>query len=283
MVAGHLEVKRGIYQCVLNYTDENGKRKRQSILRKEIEWMQRGARARSTKQKAHIQRYEALRDQEGIKETQKFNEEIEEVKTKLEDELLPTIQETILPVVEKAATQDWVKEQGYLTEHQSLAGYATEEFVTQKITEAELADKDIDLGAYYTKSEVDALIPNVPVKVSELENDAGYVTAADIPDVDLSTYYTIAETKAFVSSAVSGLASKKGLAPANKVGVVDSDYRGEVMVALHNHSNVSASIDPKERIAQLVITPYIAAIFNTVESLDETVRGEGGFGSTGSH
>lgn len=81
----------------------------------------------------------------------------------------------------------------------------------------------------------------------------------------------------------SGLASKKGLAPANKVGVVDSDYRGEVMVALHNHSNVSASIDPKERIAQLVITPYIAAIFNTVESLDETVRGEGGFGSTGSH
>ncbi|MBO5388900.1 MAG: dUTP diphosphatase [Lachnospiraceae bacterium] len=81
----------------------------------------------------------------------------------------------------------------------------------------------------------------------------------------------------------SGLASKKGLAPANKVGVVDSDYRGEVMVALHNHSNVSASIDPKERIAQLVITPYIAAIFNTVESLEDTARGEGGFGSTGSH
>ena len=81
----------------------------------------------------------------------------------------------------------------------------------------------------------------------------------------------------------SGLASKKGLAPANKVGVVDSDYRGEVMVALHNHSNVSASIDPKERIAQLVITPYIAAIFNTIESLEDTARGEGGFGSTGSH
>lgn len=81
----------------------------------------------------------------------------------------------------------------------------------------------------------------------------------------------------------SGLASKKGLAPANKVGVVDSDYRGEVMVALHNHSNVSASIDPKERIAQLVITPYIAAIFNTVENLEDTARGEGGFGSTGSH
>lgn len=81
----------------------------------------------------------------------------------------------------------------------------------------------------------------------------------------------------------SGLASKKGLAPANKVGVVDSDYRGEVIVALHNHSLVSASIDPQERIAQLVITPYIAASFNTVDSLDETVRGAGGFGSTGTH
>lgn len=81
----------------------------------------------------------------------------------------------------------------------------------------------------------------------------------------------------------SGLASKKGLAPANKVGVVDSDYRGEVMVALHNHSNVPASIDPQERIAQLVITPYIAAIFNTVDTLDDTTRGTGGFGSTGSH
>lgn len=81
----------------------------------------------------------------------------------------------------------------------------------------------------------------------------------------------------------SGLASKKGLAPANKVGVIDSDYRGEVMVALHNHSNVPASIDPNERIAQLVVTPYIVAAFNTVDELNETVRGEGGFGSTGTH
>lgn len=81
----------------------------------------------------------------------------------------------------------------------------------------------------------------------------------------------------------SGLASKKGLAPANKVGVVDSDYRGEVMVALHNHSLIPASIEPSERIAQLVITPYIAAVFNTVNELDETTRGVGGFGSTGSH
>ena len=81
----------------------------------------------------------------------------------------------------------------------------------------------------------------------------------------------------------SGLASKKGLAPANKVGVIDSDYRGEVMVALHNHSNIDASIEPNERIAQLVITPYIVANFNTVDELDTTARGTGGFGSTGSH
>ena len=81
----------------------------------------------------------------------------------------------------------------------------------------------------------------------------------------------------------SGLASKKGLAPANKVGVVDSDYRGEVMVALHNHSKVAATIEPNERIAQLVITPYIAASFAVVDELDSTERGAGGFGSTGTH
>ena len=80
----------------------------------------------------------------------------------------------------------------------------------------------------------------------------------------------------------SGLASKKGLAPANKVGVVDSDYRGEVMVALHNHSNETKTVEPEERIAQLVIAPYLKAVFDEVEELDDTVRGEGGFGSTGS-
>jgi dUTP pyrophosphatase len=79
----------------------------------------------------------------------------------------------------------------------------------------------------------------------------------------------------------SGLASKKGLAPANKVGVVDPDYRGEFMVALHNHSLSPATVLPGERIAQLVITPYITASFNEVDELDSTTRGEGGFGSTG--
>lgn len=79
----------------------------------------------------------------------------------------------------------------------------------------------------------------------------------------------------------SGLASKRGLAPANKVGVVDSDYRGEVMVALHNHGKEAQIIEAGERIAQMVIAPYIAANFILSDELDDTVRGEGGFGSTG--
>ena len=79
----------------------------------------------------------------------------------------------------------------------------------------------------------------------------------------------------------SGLASKRGLAPANKVGVIDCDYRGEVMVALHNHSEVAQYIAKGERIAQLVITPYVVADFEETDELSETVRGEGGFGSTG--
>ncbi|MBE7012278.1 MAG: dUTP diphosphatase [Ruminococcaceae bacterium] len=79
----------------------------------------------------------------------------------------------------------------------------------------------------------------------------------------------------------SGLASKKDLAPANKVGVVDCDYRGEVMVALHNHGLVPRTIEHGERIAQMVIAPYYTAEFFEVSELSETVRGEGGFGSTG--
>lgn len=79
----------------------------------------------------------------------------------------------------------------------------------------------------------------------------------------------------------SGLASKKGLAPANKVGVVDADYRGEIMVALHNHSNVEALVEPGERIAQMVIAPFLKAEYQVVEELSDTVRGTGGFGSTG--
>lgn len=79
----------------------------------------------------------------------------------------------------------------------------------------------------------------------------------------------------------SGLAAKRGLAPANKVGVIDCDYRGEICVALHNHGKDAQTVEPGERIAQLVITPYIFAEFEETDELSETVRGEGGFGSTG--
>ena len=80
----------------------------------------------------------------------------------------------------------------------------------------------------------------------------------------------------------SGLASKKGLAPANKVGVIDSDYRGEIMVALHNHSAEDKTIDAGERVAQIALVPYLTADFCVVDELTDTVRGAGGFGSTGS-
>lgn len=80
----------------------------------------------------------------------------------------------------------------------------------------------------------------------------------------------------------SGLAAKQSLRPANCVGVVDSDYRGEVKVALHNDSDQEKRIQNGERIAQLVVIPYLSLEFEEVEELDETERGEGGFGHTGS-
>ena len=79
----------------------------------------------------------------------------------------------------------------------------------------------------------------------------------------------------------SGLATKRGLAPANKVGVIDADYRGEVMVALHNHTNSVASVEAGERVAQLAIVPFLKAEYEESCELSDTVRGAGGFGSTG--
>ncbi|MBR0119051.1 MAG: dUTP diphosphatase [Eubacterium sp.] len=79
----------------------------------------------------------------------------------------------------------------------------------------------------------------------------------------------------------SGLACKKGLAPANKVGVIDSDYRGEIIVAIHNHGNMEQVIKSGDRIAQMVITPYFFGDFDEAAELEETVRSDGGFGSTG--
>ena len=79
----------------------------------------------------------------------------------------------------------------------------------------------------------------------------------------------------------SGLACKRDLAPANKVGVIDSDYRGEFIVALHNHGAQSQTVEHGERVAQLVITPVYTPTFTEVEALTDTQRAAGGFGSTG--
>lgn len=79
----------------------------------------------------------------------------------------------------------------------------------------------------------------------------------------------------------SGLACKQGLAPANKVGVIDSDYRGEIRVVLHNHGKTPQTISHGQRIAQLIITPVLTPAYEEAEELTDTGRGSGGFGSTG--
>ena len=79
----------------------------------------------------------------------------------------------------------------------------------------------------------------------------------------------------------SGLACKRGLAPANKVGVIDSDYRGEILVALYNHGNQIQIVENHERIAQMVITPVMTPVYEAVQELTDTARNTGGFGSTG--
>lgn len=79
----------------------------------------------------------------------------------------------------------------------------------------------------------------------------------------------------------SGLATKRGLAPANKVGVIDADYRGEIMVALHNHGKSTQTVAGGERVAQLVIAPVLMAELSLTDTLPDTERGESGFGSTG--
>lgn len=79
----------------------------------------------------------------------------------------------------------------------------------------------------------------------------------------------------------SGMACKRGLAPANKVGVVDSDYRGEITVVLHNHGAVTQTIEHGERIAQFIITPVLTPAYGFADELSDTQRDKGGFGSTG--
>ena len=113
------------------------------------------------------------------------------------------------------------------------------------------------------------------------ENDAVTIAPGETKLIHTGLSVEIPEGFAGLIYARSGLATKKGLAPANKVGVVDADYRGEVMVALHNHSSVEQSVEKGERVAQLVIAPFLKAEFTVADELSDTVRGEGGFGSTG--
>lgn len=119
---------------------------------------------------------------------------------------------------------------------------------------------------------------------------AGYdlysVVTANIPPhstVMISTGLSMEIPKGYFGGifARSGLATKQGLRPANCVGVVDSDYRGEVMVALHNDTDTEKVVSSGDRIAQLVVIPYKEVDLDFVETLDDTERGTGGFGSTG--
>ena len=111
----------------------------------------------------------------------------------------------------------------------------------------------------------------------------GPVTIAPGESVKLRTGLAVAIPQGYVGLvfARSGLACKGGLAPANKVGVIDADYRGELMVFLHNHGSEAQVVENGDRIAQLAIVPYLTAQFAPVEELDGTERGQGGFGSTG--
>lgn len=111
----------------------------------------------------------------------------------------------------------------------------------------------------------------------------GPVTIAPGGTALIPTGIAVAVPQSYVGLvyARSGLACKRGLAPANKVGVIDADYRGEVMVYLHNHGDQPQTIEDGDRIAQLVITPCLTAQFEPVDELDGTLRGSGGFGSTG--
>lgn len=103
----------------------------------------------------------------------------------------------------------------------------------------------------------------------------------EIPNI---VYHYDIETNINTFGAVfarSGLATKKGLRPANAVGVCDIDYTGEYIVALHNDTNIPQTVEPNERIAQLVFIPYVTDTWQEVDNLDETKRGDGGFGSSG--
>lgn len=121
---------------------------------------------------------------------------------------------------------------------------------------------------------------------------AGYDLFADLTDsVEIAPHETlligtgisVAIPEGYFGGvfARSGLSMKEGLRPANCVGVVDSDYRGEIKVSLHNDSETKRVVEPLQKIAQLVVVPFLSVEFVETDELDETLRGDGGFGSTG--
>lgn len=118
---------------------------------------------------------------------------------------------------------------------------------------------------YAATAEPIVIAPHTTVKI-------GTGIAAAIPEKTFGAIF-----------ARSGIATKRGLRPANAVGVIDSDYRGELIVALHNDLDTPQTIEAKERIAQLIIIPYVHVELNQIENLDETERNTGGFGSTGTN
>lgn len=133
-------------------------------------------------------------------------------------------------------------------------------------------------------------LANLPTKGSEFSAGSDLVACLD-KVIEIEPHHTVLIPTGLAIElpigtvgliyARSGLATKNGLAPANKVGVIDCDYRGEVMVALHNHSELTQTIKHGERIAQLVVMPYFEIEYTIVDELSATVRNEGGFGSSG--
>ena len=142
------------------------------------------------------------------------------------------------------------------------------------------------------KINIKKLTKTATIPTRQYEGDAGYDLYADIQEPVIVEPHTTEFINTGIAIEIpsgyfgavfarSGLASKQGLRPANCVGVCDSRYRGEYMVALHNDSIAARIVSPGDRIAQLVVMPYLNVDFNEVDELSDTERGDGGFGSTG--
>jgi dUTP pyrophosphatase len=149
-----------------------------------------------------------------------------------------------------------------------LEKYLTQEIKYKKLNEnAHEPTRGSEYAAgydlYAATTEITAIAPHTTVKI-------GTGLAFELPNHTFAAIF-----------ARSGLATKQGLRPANCVGVCDSDYRGEYIVAVHNDTDIEQIINPGDRIAQMVLIPYIGMTFAEVDSLEETERGAGGFGSTG--